>query len=222
MSKKKCHPFQYLMFAMVTFLTAYSQLDAQNSMGLKAGGNLSYLGPTFEEDYRERLGYTLGVTGHIKLFSNLYLNPEVNYTQRTFRFITPEFLDNTLDNTDLMMGLNYLDIPLNVGYGTYTKEEGGADMFLLFYGGPQFNFLLSQNNRFKATRGSNSVAVDPGEFKDIRNTDVGFNFGVNLGLNQWLFDLRYYFGFTSLFEFEKDADRMTLVSIAVSYRFISR
>ncbi len=207
---------------MGLFLAVNLQAAAQNSFGLKAGGNLTYLGPTFEEGYGERLGYTLGATGHIELLPGFYLNPEINYTRRAFKFYTPVFLDNTLVGTDLILGLNYLDIPLNLGYGVYTEEEEGPDMFLLFYGGPQFNFLLSQNNRFKAANSSNSVTVDLDEFEEIRNTDVGFNFGVSVGFNQWLFDLRYYFAFTSLFEFDIDADRMTSVSIGLSYRFVLR
>lgn len=207
---------------MALFLTANSQSDAQNSFGLKAAGNLTYLGPTFEEGYGERLGYSLGATGHIELSPNLYLIPELNYTRKAFKFFTPVFLNSTLVDTDLFMGLNYLEIPLNVGYGSSTEEEDGPDMFLLFYGGPQFNFLLSQSNRFKTASGNNNVTVDLDEFEEIRSTDVGFNFGVSVGYNQWLIDLRYYFGFISLFEFDKDADKMTTVSIGLSYRFVSR
>lgn len=207
---------------MGLFLAVNLPADAQNSFGLKAGGNLSYLGPTFDEEYGERVGYTLGATGHIELLPSFYFIPEVNYTRRAFKFFTPAFLDNTLADTDLFLGLNYLDIPLNLGYGAFMQEEDGPDMFLLFYGGPQFNFLLSQNNRFRTSTGNNNATVDLDEFDNIRSTDVGFNLGFSVGYNQWLFDLRYYFAFTSLFEFDIDADRMTSVSIGLSYRFISR
>lgn len=220
MNMKKFPPFKYWLLAMAFFLLANSQAATQNSFGFKAGGNLSYLGPTFEEEYGERVGFSLGVTGHYELIPNFYLNPEINYTRRSFKFETPVFLNNTLVGTDLFMGLNYLDIPLNVGYGSFVEEEDGPHMFLLFYGGPQFNFLLSQTNRFKAATGNNNATVELAEFESIRNTDIGLNFGASVGYNQWLFDLRYYFAFTSLFEFEKDADKMTSVSLAVSYRFI--
>ncbi len=219
---KNRHSYKYKVLLLSAFLTASIQAVTQNSLGLKAGGNLSYLGPTFEEEYGERVGFSLGVTGHYELFPNFYLNPEINYTRRSFKFETPVFLNNTLVDTDLFMGLNYLDIPLNVGYGSFVEEEDGPDMFLLFYGGPQFNFLLSQTNRFKAANGNNNATVEQAEFEGIRSTDIGFNFGVSVGYNQWLFDLRYYFAFTSLFEFEKDADKMTSVSIALSYRLFSK
>lgn len=219
---KHSHSYKYKVLLLSVFLTASIQAVTQNSLGLKAGGNLSYLGPTFEEEYGERVGFSLGVTGHYELFPNFYLNPEINYTRRSFKFETPVFLNNALVDTDLFMGLNYLDIPLNVGYGSFVEEEDGPDMFLLFYGGPQFNFLLSQTNRFKAANGNNNATVELAEFEGIRSTDIGFNFGVSVGYNQWLFDLRYYFAFTSLFEFEKDADKMTSVSIALSYRLFSK
>lgn len=219
---KNRHSYKYKVLLLSAFLTASIQAVTQNSLGLKAGGNLSYLGPTFEEEYGERVGFSLGVTGHYELFPNFYLNPEINYTRRSFKFETPVFLNNALVDTDLFMGLNYLDIPLNVGYGSFVEEEDGPDMFLLFYGGPQFNFLLSQTNRFKAANGNNNATVEQAEFEGIKSTDIGFNFGVSVGYNQWLFDLRYYFAFTSLFEFEKDADKMTSVSIALSYRLFSK
>lgn len=206
-------PLLFLLF----FVPA--QGNTQNSFGLRAGGGFNFLGPGFEHDYRERLGYSLGVTSHIQLIPNLYINPEINYTRKSFRYLRPAFLDEQLADSDVILGLNYLDIPINVGYGAWAQHENGGDMFIFLYGGFQYFRLLSQDNRFK-TRGDQAPEnIDIGEFDEIRKTDLGINIGIGIGYKSFFFEGRYFFGVVSLFESDYLDDFTNSVNLSVSYRF---
>ena len=196
-------------------------VNAQNSIGVRAGGNIGFMAPTFETYYTERLGYSVGVTGHIELIPNLFYIPEINYTRRGYLFFTPSFLDDNLSGTDLILGLNYLDIPFNFGYGATLINEGASDMFFLAYGGFQLNLLQGQRNRYREREAlSGAPEGDPPAYDAVRTTDMGGNLGFSVGYSQFLFDLRFFFGVIPLFEPKREGDTMNSVTLSAAYRFI--
>lgn len=195
-----------------------TQTEAQNFIGLRGGMTYSFMGPGFEGQYGDRVGFSLGLGSQIELRPNFYFNPELNYVRKNFLFYDPVFLDNRLFDTDLLVGLNYLDVPLYFGYGVFTEEEGSADMFIMFYGGVHFNWLMSQDNRFRGDPSFTGSQVNIESFEEIRQTNWGMGLGVGVGYNRWYFDIRYYFGFTSLFTFDMIDDVTNTITLSVGYR----
>lgn len=202
------------LFLMVLIIKA----DAQTFVGARAGINYSFLGPGFEGRYGDRAGYTFGLGSQIELLPNFYFIPELNFARKSFIFYEPVYLDNDFIDTDLILGLNYLDIPLHFGYGVFTQEEGSPDMFLLFYSGLQINWLMSQNNRFRVQSGSSSNTMNIGDIDEIRRTSLGIGLGMGVGYNRLYFDARYFFGFTSLFDFDMIDDFTNTITLSVGYR----
>jgi hypothetical protein len=162
-------------------------LNAQNTeinFGVKAGVNYSNVwdseGQEFEAD--GKIGFVGGFFTGISLNKYLGLQPEILFSQKGFKG-SGVLLGTTYS---FSRTTNYIDIPLQIQVKPTT--------FLTLVAGPQFSFLLSQNDNY--TFGSNSVDQEQ-EFKNenIRKNMLGFVGGGDVYYQNFVFSGRIGFDF---------------------------
>jgi hypothetical protein len=206
-----------VLFLILSFTA--STAVAQMNLGVKAGGNFSVFGPAYGYNYKERVGYLAGITSHIQLGkSGFYLNPEVLYSRKAFTLLTPVFLDEQLRFTDVVLGLSYLELPLNIGYGSKNLMEGEQNVFMMFYAGVQPGLLQAQHLRFKPFGLNPTPAPDYTEFEHINQWNIAINLGLSIVYKRIFGDLRFSLGTTPLYTVEKDDDTVNTTQLTVGLK----
>jgi hypothetical protein len=211
---------QTLVFILV--LTFHA--NSQNAIGLKLSGNYNYLGYSFEEGYGDRFGYGGGAFALIEIIPMFYLNPEISYTFRSIDLFNPTYLNDDFNGNDVRLGLNYIDIPFNFGYGLFMDPEvtgsSGGPTFLMFHGGPHFSLINRQNNKIVSRRERAVISDDGGNIDQIRNFQFGINLGITAGIGNIYLDARYYYALTSLLDYDAIGDNMSSITLTVGYMII--
>ncbi len=165
---------------------AASTLAFSQSFGIKGGLNLSSLSDDGSVDNKTKAGFNAGVFMNAPLGSDFSIQPEVLYNDLGAK--TTYKLAGENNNPEYSTNLGYISVPVMFQYNA-TPE---------FYleAGPQFNFLVSANSKFKS--GDNTRTVDLN--KDNLNT---FDFGLGIGAGYWItpqfgINARYNAGFTKI------------------------
>jgi hypothetical protein len=193
--------------------------SSQNGIFIKGGTNYNFLGIGFEPGYGDRFGYTLGLGGIIKVGNNLVAGPEVGYSRRSLELFTPLYIDETYTNSNVRLGLNYVDLAAHFGYGGFF-EPGPDDAFdsttlLMLYAGPNVSILTGQDNRLITDSGK----MDISEIERIQNYIIGMNVGLTFGIRNFYFDARYSIPFNSFLELDTYGDSFHSMSLTVGYTF---
>jgi opacity protein-like surface antigen len=144
---------------------------SQAQFGVKAGLNISSVQNfTFTEDDKNKTGLNLGVLARLKLDNSFFIQPELAYSPKGFRFSDP---------SQGMFGeltLNYLSVPLLAGYRVSKK-------FAVMLG-PEAGFLISTNSLFDGINRNNTSTYSRFEL----SLDLGATFNIT---KRWALDLRY-------------------------------
>ena len=196
--------------------------NSQNAIFVKGGTNYNFLGIGFEPGYGDRFGYTLGLGGILKVGNNMIASPEVSYSRKTLDLFTPLYINETYTNSDVRLGLNYVDVAAHFGYGGLF-EPGADDDFdsttlLMLFAGPQVSFLTSQDNRLI----TESEKMEIAEIERIQNYIIGMNAGISFGIRNFYFDARYFIPFNSFLELDTYGDALQSMSLTVGYTFMIR
>lgn len=167
-------------------LSAYAQQRNEKiGFGIQAGWNMSRIsGDTFDG----KAGFVGGVHANFPVFSNFYVQPEVNFQQLGGKYKTDAFAIGDILYRDAELNMNYLNVPVLV---KYRFKPIDLDIFA----GPQVGFKLAAKN--KVGEGETYEA------RNVKNTDIAGTYGleyclrlpdsqVNLVLNA-----RYMTGFTN-------------------------
>jgi hypothetical protein len=178
-------------FFIITLIGLISNtLHAQNdnnkilSFGAKAGVNYSNVWDSESQEFEAngRIGFVGGVFVGISLNKYIGLQPEILFSQKGFKG------SGTLLSTSYSFSrtTNYIDIPLQL--------QVKPTEFLTVVVGPQFSFLLSQNDNY--TFGGNSVDQSQ-EFKNenLRRNILGFVGGGDVYYQNFVFSARAGFDF---------------------------
>lgn len=164
-----------LFTALIVSASFYS--NAQDSrdqfkFGLKGGATLSnvYDAKGEEFDANAKVGYTAGLTIDIPLGDVFGIHPEVLITQKGYKG-TGSLLGQ---NYDYSRTTTFLEIPLLVAI---KPSE-----FITIVAGPQFAYLLKQNDKFNSFIYSDE---NEQEFKqdDIQKNILGFVGGIDINFN---------------------------------------
>ncbi|MBW6478273.1 MAG: PorT family protein [Bacteroidales bacterium] len=210
--------FTAIVFILIVPFGSFSQ----NAIFVKGGTNYNFLGIGFEPGYGDRFGYSLGLGGIIKVGNNLVVNPEVGYSRRSLDLYTPVYINETYTNSNVRLGLNYVDVAAHFGYGGFF-EPGADDAFdsttlLVLYAGPQVSFLTSQDNRLITESEKTGIP----EVERIQNYIIGMNAGISFGIRNFYFDARYSIPFNSFLELDTYGDALHSMSLTVGYTFMIR
>lgn len=160
------------LFGMNYAQTELKDFRGNLKLGLKAGANYSNVWDERDNDFEAngKAGFVGGAFLHIPIGKFIGVQPEVLFSQKGFQG------SGSLLGQDYSFKrtTNYLEVPL-----LFTVKPTS---FFTIVAGPQYSFLLSQEDRF--TSGDNSAS----EFRDFDNDDirrntlgavVGFDVNVN-------------------------------------------
>ena len=171
---------KFLFLLMTTFLIA-GAVSAQNinspkghiNFGIKGGMNLYNIHNDNASTYDPKIGFNLGVLGHIHVAKHFALQPEIQYSAQGAKY--------TNDNGN-KINLNYINVPVLL---QYMWDNG-----FRLEAGPQAGILVnakSDNNGNKIDIKNNynplDLALSFGASYIHPSTGIGIDARYNLGLN---------------------------------------
>lgn len=144
---------------------------------LKIGMNVNYFSGDFPGDGAARVGLNVGLAPTIQLQGQFYIKPELSFSQRGGRID----YDQTFSGFDgnVVYRLNYIDLPLIIGYRFGPMLSVEAGVFAAFEVGGNFDF--------QGTFFSGYGFFDREDVED-------FNYGLALGIKVGPIGFRYYYG----------------------------
>jgi hypothetical protein len=146
------------------------------NIGIKGGANVYNVHNDNNTKYDPRIGFNLGLLGHIHLNSNFAIQPEIVYSAQGAK--------QTVDNGTNKLNLNYINVPVLL---QYMFDNG-----LRLQAGPQVGFLVSA----KSKTGNNSIDVK----NDMNPIDFALSFGASYVFPPTGFgiDARYNLGLNNI------------------------
>lgn len=153
---------------------------SQTSFGIKSGINIATTKDIIAFP-KNRLGWYAGGFATISLNKKLFLQPELLYSAKGYRYI-----GNLNETKKTVLRLNYITLPVLLGY----KIHNNISLFL----GPEFAYLLSAQN----------ILSNNEKFNVSNNYPVKFDLSLNVGLNYKIskslgFEIRYSNGFKTMY-----------------------
>jgi len=110
------------------FFTVFSQ---QIQLGFNAGGNYSLFPlPEYNKYDGPSLGYTVGLSGQLRLKDHFFLSPEINFDYRVYR-VKSSYLD-AVSNSDERTSLLQIATPLKYAIGSKKAFYGYAGPYLAY------------------------------------------------------------------------------------------
>jgi hypothetical protein len=159
--------------ALAAVLCISGHLFAQGKkpvFGIQAGSTFASMAVKFEDDKEssdKKAGFTAGILANFPLSKNFAVQPALNFTQKGGK--------ESEDDYEVLMKLNYLELPVNFLYNSTNAGKGH-----FFAGaGPVFGFALSGKDKLEIDGvGSEEYALEIGSTND---DDLKvFDFGVNI------------------------------------------
>lgn len=162
--------------ALVMGLAATAQAQHGNvSLGLKAGATLSNFAGADAAPFKNVFGYHAGVFANISLSDLVAFQPELLYSQKGAKSLTPAGDYST-------RRFHYVDVPL-----VFHLNTGG----LFFEAGPQVGFLVKAQDKY----GSSTTTLTHANFNTV---DLGYVVGLGYQRKSGLgVGLRYNGGVTN-------------------------
>lgn len=182
--------------------------QAQLKVGIKAGGNLSNqhsnaaAGTNLLSKDAFR-GYHAGLVGDVQVFDNVYLQPQLLYTQKGAKYTTIAGGDETkLTMRSIEMPVNVL-YKVNVPFGKVVAGGGPS----LSYG---FGGKLEQNGQ--------KTKLYSGVMKDFKRIDISANAMAGVEFNNGLFtNVNYQMGLRDVNKIDGISTKNRSVSVSVGY-----
>jgi hypothetical protein len=156
------------------FIFFIAQSWAQTDYGFKAGLSLSKLGSyQYSSHDHSKTGFNGGLFAKINLSPSFFVQPEITYSAKGFKFSWPE-LDQRGD-----LNLNYISVPVLAGIKLNNK--------LNILAGPEFSYLINATSDYY---GKWNVTDLHDRFDLAADFGIGYNINKRLGA-----ELRYSYGF---------------------------
>jgi len=174
------------LFALMTAILITGAASAQHgnapvghvSLGIKGGLNLYNIHNDNSTSYDPKVGFNLGLLGHIHIAKHFAIQPELDFSTQGAKF--------DINNSTTKLNLNYINIPVLF---QYMWDNG-----FRLQAGPQAGFLLSAKSKI------NDANVDIKS--DYKPLDLGVSFGMgyihpSTGIG---IDARYNLGLSNINE----------------------
>ncbi len=193
-----------ILISVAVLIGVIQSTNAQTSVGIKAGFNISNYSYKAEETdvlngakFNSQLGGQLGFVVNSQIIENFAIRPELILSSKGSKI---EFGDKS--TMQLVSG--YLEIPVNLVYGIPLNDKFKVDIFT----GPYVGLGLGGYFR---TEDSNGDLINDGTIKfkkepDVTNQDefylngfdAGFNFGLGLHLGGLIVSYNYQLGLSNV------------------------
>ena len=188
---------KYLAILVVLVATSSSVFAQEVNIGIKGGLNSYTIGGDDTEDIDGKLGYNVGLLGHIHLSERFGLQPEIVYSTQGAKA--------SEGNGDVKISLDYINVPVLF---QYMYDNG-----FRIQAGPQIGFLTSAKAK------ADGITVD---LDDSFNTiDFGLSFGASYVHPPSGFgvDARYNLGISNINEDDSSKNYNRGFQIGVFYLF---
>lgn len=168
----------YFTVALATILMTGSTFAQHANIGFKAGLNSYSITNNSGSNYDSKLGFHVGMIGHIHLSKQMAFQPEIVYSTQGGKY--------TFLGIETSRNLNYINVPLLV---QYMFDNG-----FRLQAGPQVGFLASANSK------TNNSTVD------IKSSIKAIDLGIGIGLGYvnpksgFGVDARYNLGLSNIYE----------------------
>lgn len=166
-----------ILFAILTFSFVSVAMQAQHiNLGIKGGLNGYNIKGDNSANLDVKLGYNIGMLGHIHLKKPFALQPEIYYSVQGAK--------SKISGSDVSLNLNYINIPVLL---QYMYNNG-----FRLQAGPQLGILTSANSVAGSVK--NDVK------SSTKSTDIGLAIGMSYVQPSTGFgiDLRYNHGLTNI------------------------
>ncbi|MEN0006281.1 MAG: porin family protein [Bacteroidota bacterium] len=201
---------KFATFIFFLAMVSYYQVDAQISIGPKAGINIATLngfplGDDDDVDLRYATFLNIGAVAEIPLKDRLFIQPEISFIQKG---LLAESEDSSFDDKAVLR-LNYLDINALVKY-KYLGETVGGYLGIGPYVGYAMSGIVKSEVNVGGTTVETETDLELGEDESGFNRfDFGFTFGGGLvvpieNLPEFFLDVRYLLGITNLNDDDTD------------------
>lgn len=144
---------KFLAVLVVLVATGSSVFAQDVNIGIKGGLNSYTIGGDDTEDVNSKLGFNLGLLGHIHLSERFGLQPEIVYSTQGAKAND--------GNGDLKLNLDYINVPVLF---QYMYDNG-----FRIHAGPQLGFLTS------------AKAKGDGVSVDIKDSFNSIDFALSIG-----------------------------------------
>jgi opacity protein-like surface antigen len=166
---------KFNFIAVIAAMLISGAASAQHvNIGIKGGVNLYNIHNDNGTKYDMKVGYNIGLLGHIHLGSQFAMQPELVFSTQGAKY--------KIANTNAELNLNYINIPLLF---QYMFDNG-----FRLEAGPQLGFLVSAKSKVGNTstdikNNFNAVDIGLGVGMSYVNPPSGFGFDIryNVGLN---------------------------------------
>jgi opacity protein-like surface antigen len=213
-----------LMFSLVALLGINATTQAQLSISGQAGLNYATL-VTDEPDASDlidsKLGFYIGANATKDINDNLYIGAGLNYSTKGYSSsVTVDVPGFLKVDTEGSSSLNYLEIPINIGYRV-------GDLITI-QAGPYLGLLMGVSNKSKSTTldyttNTTTMAEDSNtDATGWSKSDFGLNIGAGLNVSESLsIRLNYGLGLADLNDDSNVTYTYTnnVLSVGLGYKF---
>lgn len=201
---------------ILTIATAFiaQNMFAQISIAPEAGINLSGISIKDEDgnsqDISSKVGARLGAYVNVRIAKGFFIQPGLLYSMKGGRESGTESLLGITVDYEMKMNLNYLEVPLNIGYDYDLGKAGG----IFVTAGPYLGYGLSGKYKYTVSVSGVSVPDQSGEDdinfgskeNEVKALDFGLNFGAGYRTPFGVYGrIQYGLGMTNLSNGNSDA-----------------
>jgi opacity protein-like surface antigen len=191
------------MFSLVALLGINATTQAQLSISGQAGLNYATLGtddPDASDLIDSKLGFYIGANATKDINDNLYIGAGLNYSTKGYSSsVTVDVPGFLKVDTEGSSSLNYLEIPINIGYRV-------GDLITI-QAGPYLGLLMGVSNKSKSTTldyTTNTTTTAEDSDNDATGwskSDFGLNIGAGLNVSESLsIRLNYGLGLANIMD----------------------
>jgi len=149
------------LFVLLTAIMITGAASAQHgnapeghvSLGIKGGVNLYNIHNDNSATYDSKLGFNVGLLGHIHVASHFAIQPEINFSTQGAKY--------DINNSIAKLNLNYINVPVLF---QYMWDNG-----FRLQAGPQAGLLISAKSEIN----DNTVDIK----NNFKSLDLGVSFG---------------------------------------------
>jgi outer membrane immunogenic protein len=186
---------------------AFSQENL--SFGISTGLNFSSISGEDADDANSHIGYTAGGFLQYSLNENMFIKPEIQYSQKGWKEHYEESYDGESYTEDLIITLNYLDLPLMFGYSINNEINLMAGPFISVYLDGKYKATYTEDGE------SESYSEDI-EDSEVSSTQYGFCLGAGYDYSDINIGLRFQH---SIKKFADDFDAsLNMIQLTISVK----
>lgn len=166
-----------LILTALSLILIGTEVTAQHTnIGIKGGLNAFTIKTDNDNSAETKLGYHLGLIGHIHISDQFALQPELVYSVQGAQY--------TVSGEEVNLNLNYLNVPLLF---QYMFDNG-----FRLQAGPQLGFLVSAKTEINDT--------DTDVKDNFEKMDIGLGLGASYvnPISNFGVDVRYNIGLTNI------------------------